>query len=176
MERAGPSKRSVPSVSLALLPTTRCRSLHRRVSRSFWRGKFGCAAAPAVNLEMLTALQQGLFEPLQTVEPKFLSMKTLLLLALASIKRVGDLHAFSVDNSCLQFGPADSQIILRPRPSYMPKVPTTPFRDQVVSLHALPPEADPAFALLCPVRALRYYVDRTQSFRTSDQLFVCHGG
>ncbi len=71
---------------------------------------------------VLTALQQGLFEPLQTVEPKFLSMKTLLLLALASIKRVGDLHAFSVDNSCLQLGPADSQIILRPRPGYMPKV------------------------------------------------------
>ncbi len=126
---------------------------------------------------VLRALQQGPFEPLQTVEPKFLSMKTLLLLALASIKRVGDLHAFSVDDLCLQFGPADSQIILRPRPGYVPKVPTTPFRDQVVSLQALPPEeADPALALLCPVRALRHYVDRTQSFRTSDQLFVCHGG
>ncbi len=126
---------------------------------------------------VLRALQQGPFEPLQTVEPKFLSMKTLLLFALASIKRVGDLRAFSVDDSCLQFGPADSQIILRPRPGYVPKVPTTPFRDQVVSLQALPPEeADPALALLCPVRALRHYVDRTQSFRTSDQLFVCHGG
>ncbi len=48
MERAGPSKWSVPAVSLVLLPTTRCRSLHRRVSRSFWRGRFGCVAAPAV--------------------------------------------------------------------------------------------------------------------------------
>ncbi len=104
-------------------------------------------------------------------------MKTLLLLALASIKSIGDLHTFSVDDSCLQFGPADSQIILRPQPDYVPKAPTTPFRDQVVSLQALPAEeADPALALLCPVRALRYYVDRTQSFRTSDQLFVFHGG
>ncbi len=138
----------------------------------------GPPSIPSWDLSLvLTALQQGPFEPLQTVEPKFLSMKTLLLLALASIKRVGDLHAFSVDDSCLQFGPADSQIILRPRPGYVPKVPTTPFRDQVVSLQALPPEeADPALALLCPVRALRHYVDRTQSFRTSDQLFVCHGG
>ncbi len=102
---------------------------------------------------VLRALQQGPFEPLQTVEPKFLSMKTLLLFALASIKRVGDLHAFSVDDSCLQFGPADSQIILRPRPGYVPKVPTTPFRDQVVSLQAMPPEeADPALALLVPSR------------------------
>ncbi len=48
MERAGPSKRSVSAVSLALLPTTRCRSLHRRVSQSFWRGRFSCVAAPAV--------------------------------------------------------------------------------------------------------------------------------
>ncbi len=60
------------------------------------------------------------------------------------------------------------------RPGYVPKVPTTPFRDQVVSLQALPPEeADPTLALLYAVRALRCYIDRTQSFRTSDQLFVC---
>ncbi len=59
----------------------------------------------------------------------------------------------------------------------MPKIPTTPFRDQVVKLQALPlKEADPAIALLCNVRALRIYVDRTQSFRTSDQLFACFGG
>ncbi len=31
-------------ICLALLPTIRCQSLHRRVSRSFWRGRFGCAA------------------------------------------------------------------------------------------------------------------------------------
>ncbi len=76
-------------------------------------------------------------------------MKTLLLLALTSIKRVGDLHAFSVDDSCLKFGSADSKIILRPRLGYEPKVPTSPFGDQVVSLRALPPEeGNPALALL----------------------------
>ena len=59
----------------------------------------------------------------------------------------------------------------------MRKVPTTPFRDQVVNLQVLPlEEADPALALLCPVRALRTYVDRTRCLRTSDQLFVCYGG
>ncbi len=126
---------------------------------------------------VLRALITAPFEPLQSVELKFLSMKTLLLPALASIKRVGDLQAFSVDDSCLQFGLADSSATLRPRPGYVPKVPTTPFRDQVVNLQALPPEeADPALALLCPVRALRQYTDRTQSFRTSEQLFVCYGG
>ncbi len=126
---------------------------------------------------VLTALKEEPFKPLQSVELKFLSLKTMLLTALASVKRVGDLQAFSVDDSCLEFGPADSHVVLRPRPGYVPKVPTTPFRDQVVNLQALPrEEADPAIALLCPVRALRVYVDRTQSFRTSDQLFVCFGG
>ncbi len=126
---------------------------------------------------VLSALRGAPFEPLQSVELKFLSLKTVLLSALATVKRVGDLQAFSVDDSCLEFGPADSHVVLRPRPGYAPKVPTMPFRDQVVNLQALPrEEADPAIALLCPVRALRIYVDHTQSFRTSDQLFVCFGG
>ncbi|KAL0150896.1 hypothetical protein M9458_053815, partial [Cirrhinus mrigala] len=128
----------------------------------------------------LSVALQGLrgppFEPLVSVELKFLSLKTALLTALASIKSLL-LQAFSVNEACLEFGPADSHVILRPRPGYVPKVPTIPFRDQVVNLQALPPEeADPALALLCPVCALRIYVDRTRSFRRSVQLFVCFGG
>ncbi len=126
---------------------------------------------------VLAGLQRGPFEPLDSVELKYLSAKTALLTALTSIKRVGDLQAFSVSEECLVFGPDYSHVVLRPRPGYVPKVPTTPFRDQVVNLQALPSEeADPALALLCPVRALRIYVDRTRSFRSSEQLFVCYGG
>ncbi|KAI2647506.1 ORF V: Enzymatic polyprotein [Labeo rohita] len=124
----------------------------------------------------LQGLREAPFEPLASVELKHLSLKTALLTALATIKRVGDLQAFSVDEACLEFWPGDSLVILRPRPGYVPKVPTTPFRDQVVNLQALCPEADPASALLCPVRALRIYVDRTRHFRHSEQLFVCFGG
>ncbi len=126
---------------------------------------------------VLAGLQRGPFEPLDSVELKFLSLKTALLTALTSIKRVGDLQAFSVSEECLVFGPVYSHVVLRPRPGYVPKVPTTPFRDQVVNLQALPSEeADPALALLCPVRALRIYVGRTRKVRSSEQLFVCHGG
>ncbi len=126
---------------------------------------------------VLAGLQRGPFEPLDSVELKFLSLKTALLTALTSIKRVRDLQAFSVSEECLVFGPVYSHVVLRLRPGYVPKVPTTPFRDQVVNLQALPSkEADPALALLCPVRALRIYVDRTRSVRSSKQLFVCHGG
>ncbi len=96
---------------------------------------------------MLRALQQGPFDPLQTVELKFLSDSAP---ACIGLHQEGKGPArISVGDSCLEFGPA--QVILRPRPGYVPKVPTTPFRDQVVSLQALPSEeADPALALLVP--------------------------
>ncbi|KAL0194499.1 hypothetical protein M9458_008071, partial [Cirrhinus mrigala] len=126
---------------------------------------------------VLQGLQQDPFEPLQSVELDALSFKTALLTALTSIKRVGDLQALSVNSSCLEFRPADSHVVLRPRPGYVPKVPTTPFRDQVVTLQALSSqEDDPNLTLLCPVRALRIYMERTQPFRRSEQLFVCYGG
>ncbi len=123
---------------------------------------------------VLTALKEEPFEPLQSVELKFFSLKTVLLNALASVKRVEDLQAFSVNDLCLEFGPGNSHVVLRPWPGCVPKVPTTHFRDQVVNLQALPrEEADPAIPLLCPVHP---FVDHTQSFRTSDQLYVCFGG
>ncbi|KAI2668937.1 ORF V: Enzymatic polyprotein [Labeo rohita] len=126
---------------------------------------------------VLQGLQRDPFEPLQSVEVDALSLKTVLLTALTSVKRVGDLQALSVNNACLEFGPADSHVVLRPRPGYVPKVPTTPFRDQVVTLQAISSqEDDPNLTLLCPVRALRIYLERTQPFRRSEQLFVCYGG
>ncbi len=117
------------------------------------------------------------FEPLQSVELKFLSMKTLLLTALASIKRVGDLQAFSVDESCLEFGPADSSATLRPRPGYVPKVPTTPFRDQVVNLQALPwrRQTQPWLRSVLYVHCDSTWIELGAS-GTSEQLFVCYGG
>ncbi len=99
---------------------------------------------------ILAGLQRDPFEPLDSVELKFLSAKTALLTALISNKRFRDLQAFSVSEECLVFRPAYSHVVLRPRPGFVSKVPTTPFRDQVVNLQALPSEeADPALAFLC---------------------------
>ncbi|KAL0199156.1 hypothetical protein M9458_007696, partial [Cirrhinus mrigala] len=126
---------------------------------------------------VLQGLQQDPFKPLQSVKLDALSLKTALLTALTSVKRVGDLQALSINSSCLEFGPANSHVVLRPRPGYVPKIPTTPFRDQVVTLQAISSqEDDPNLTLLCPVRALRIYLEQTQPFRRSEQLFVCYGG
>lgn len=54
------------------------------------------------------------FEPLSTADLWPLSLKTALLLALALVKRIGDLQALSVDASCLNFGPNDSKVDLKP--------------------------------------------------------------
>ncbi len=133
-----------------------------------------CGRMSMISLRSCLSFMKGLAPCLLR---QFLSLKTVLLTALTSIKLVGDLQAFSVSEEYLVFGPVYSHVVLRPRPGYVPKVPTMPFRDQVVNLQALPSEeADPALALLCPVRALRIYMDRTRSIRSSEQLFVCHGG
>ncbi len=63
---------------------------------------------------VLAGLQRGPFEPLDSVKLKFLSLKTALLTALTSIKRVGDLQAFSVSEECLVFGPVYSHVVLTP--------------------------------------------------------------
>ncbi len=71
---------------------------------------------PSWDLSILLAgLQRCPFEPLDSVELKFLSLKTALLTALTSIKRVGDLQAFSVSEECLVFGPVYSHVVLRPQ-------------------------------------------------------------
>ncbi|KAL0146633.1 hypothetical protein M9458_057973, partial [Cirrhinus mrigala] len=64
----------------------------------------------------LQGLREAPFELLVSVELKHLSLKTALLTTLAPIKRVGDLQAFSDDETCLEFGPGDSHVILGPRP------------------------------------------------------------
>ncbi len=125
---------------------------------------------------VLRALKGPPFEPLQSTNLRSLSLKTALLLALASVKRVGDLQALSIRPACLEFGPNDSKVVLKPRHGYVPKVLSTPFRAQVITLSALPPsEEDRELSLLCPVRALRIYFERSTPFRHTEQLFVSFG-
>ncbi|KAI2649139.1 Leucine--tRNA ligase [Labeo rohita] len=129
---------------------------------------------------VLDALTGPPFEPIQSVSLRALSLKTALLLALASVKRVGDLQALSIDDSCIEFGPGDCKLTLKPRKGYVPKVLSTPFKAQVITLSAFRPEtsAEPGTpdTLLCPVRAVRTYIERSREFRLLDQLFVCFGG
>ncbi len=97
------------------------------------------------------------------------------LLPLAPVKRIGDLQALSVNPVCLEFGPNDSKVILKPRLGYVPKVLSTPFRAQVITLSAFSHPTGSQGSLLCPVRALRIYIEHSASYRKSEQLYVGFG-
>lgn len=60
------------------------------------------------------------FELLEEVPEKFLSFKTFFLLAISSLKRIGDLQALSVSPSRLKFAPGMVKAFLHPRPGYVP--------------------------------------------------------
>ena len=135
---------------------------------------------PSWDLQLvLRALCRSPFEPVAQIPLKVLSMKTALLLALASAKRVGDLCALSVADSCLSIAGDASMATLRPNPTFVPKVVTSAYRSRVITLDgfSLPPHASEEERLhcLCPVRALACYVERTKGVRRSKQLLVCYG-
>ncbi|XP_066524949.1 uncharacterized protein [Hoplias malabaricus] len=117
------------------------------------------------------------FEPLEGVGLKFLSIKTALLWALTTAKRVGELQALAIRPSCLQFDPGYTKVHLHTNPVFVPKVIGSAYRCPTVELAAFHPPPfntveDQKLNCLCPVRALRQYIDRTAGFRRHDQLFV----
>lgn len=82
------------------------------------------------------------------------------------LKHLVDLLALSVGPTCLEFGPNDFKVILKPRHGYVPKVFSTPSRTQVITFSAVPPsEEDQELDLLCPFKALRIYIERCAPLR-----------
>ncbi|KAL0173812.1 hypothetical protein M9458_029780, partial [Cirrhinus mrigala] len=127
---------------------------------------------------VLEALCLPPFEPIEEISDRHLSIKTVLLLALSSLKRVGDLQALSVAPSFLDFAPGLSKAFLYPCADYIPKVPSSAPRPVVLQAFCPPPFRDPdqqKLNCMCPVRALDTYVHRAAGWRKSDQLFVCYG-
>ncbi len=99
-------------------------------------------AVPSWDLSVvLEGLVTATFEPLESASERILTLKVTLLLKLTSLKRVGDLQAFSSSEKCMDF--ALVKVTLRPRPGYVPKVLSKSFRSQVVTLHSFHP---PPFA------------------------------
>ena len=127
---------------------------------------------------VLDALCGPPFEPLARAELKWLSCKAAFLLAITSAKRVGELHALSVSDSCLRWNSDGSGVTLWPNIAFMPKVLSAAHLNQPIRLAQFipPPGETGRMELLCPVRALRAYVRATKRIRRSEQLFLCYGG
>ncbi|KAL0157275.1 hypothetical protein M9458_048521, partial [Cirrhinus mrigala] len=137
------------------------------------------ARVPPWNLAvMLEALCGSPFEPIKESSGHHLTIKTVLLLALTSLKRDRDLQALSVAPSYLDFAPSMAKAFLYPHPGYVPKVPSLAPRPVVLQAFCPPPFRDQdqqKLNCVCPVRALDRYVHSAAKWRRVDQLFICFG-
>ena len=122
---------------------------------------------PAWDVSLVIQSLTGVpYEPLQTCEECFLAQKTLFLLALASAKRIGELHALSYrvshtrDWGEVSFSYVTGFVAKTQDPSSLAP------RFEGFSVPALPNARNNRNGrLLCPVRAVRRYLDRTAAHR-----------
>ena len=70
---------------------------------------------------VLRGLCQPPFEPLETSDDRALSLKTVLLVALTTSKRVSDIHALSVEPDCMQFTDDGLSVRLKPHLRFVTK-------------------------------------------------------
>ena len=129
---------------------------------------------------VLMALTEHPWEPLHLCDLKMLTLKTAFLVAIASARRVSELQALCTDEVCYKFVTQDI-LQLRTNVAFMPKCKSEFHRAQSIVLKSFKPDAktthDKKLHKMCPVRALKYYRDRTKGFRednTSTQLFRAH--
>ena len=136
-------------------------------------------ASPTWDLgRVLSALEQGPFEPLESVSLQWMSLKVAFLLAITSAKRVGDLQALPVHKSRCRL-PDNMGVVLRQYPVFLPKVFTDFHLNQSMELHSLRPSQEAGKgqeeSTLCPFRAPKIHIQHTAAFRKTDQLFICFG-
>lgn len=118
---------------------------------------------------VLSGLLRPPFEPLSVAPLEALSWKTAFLLALASACRVSELHA--LDHATLVAAPGWTSVSLRTLPGFVAKNQQSlsgPLGVRSFTVPALAPTLSPDLSAdrgLCPVRALRLYLDRTRATR-----------
>ena len=126
---------------------------------------------------VLQSLTGAPYEPLQTCDECFLAQKTLFLLALASGKRIGELHALSYRVSHSR---GWAEVSFSFVPGFMAKTQDSSSlapRFEGFTVPALPnARKNRNGRMLCPVREVRCYLDRTAAHRpVCEQLFVTAG-
>ena len=107
---------------------------------------------------VLSALKLPPFEAATEVDLKFVSYKCCFLLALASGRRRSEIHALSVSDSCLRFNRDQPAVTLLT--SFLGKNQIPCKSSEPIFIPALP--SDSSSDLLCPIRILKIYLDRTR--------------
>lgn len=127
---------------------------------------------------VLQGLTMAPFEPIEEASLRFLTLKTILLVAVTSARRISELQALSIKEPfmrCLQ-----DRVVLRTDPAFLPKVASVFHRTQEIILPTFCPlpsgAGEEAFHTLDVRRCLLKYLERTKEIRKSSSLFVLMEG
>ena len=148
----------------------------KRLIQSFYKSRPKTSRhIPSWDLTLvLQALTKAPFEPLSLAEPKFLTWKTVFLIALASGRRRSEIHAFTFKGCSHSKG--WSKVILKTDPAFLAKNQLASEGASIFSEIEIPAltkclgQQDTEDRSLCPVRALRHYLSRTSDLRQGRSL------
>ena len=115
------------------------------------------------------------YEPLHKASKFHLTQKTVFLLAMATARRVSEIHAFSMDSGHLRFNQSDGSVSLRTQTGFLAKnqLPSVCPDDILVQNLARTIKFNDFHRLLCPVRALKRYLKVTEPiWKNRKRLFL----
>ena len=123
---------------------------------------------------VLKSLTKAPYEPLSEATLQAVTWKTVFLLGFATAKRRSELHALSSEDGFLRFN-ADGSVTLLSEPGFLAKTQlpsVAPVPINIPSLSAVCGDFD-IDRLLCPVRSLKFYLNKVKSLRgTRKRLFI----
>lgn len=118
---------------------------------------------------VLQSLCDSPFEPLSKASRLHVTMKTVFLLSLATAKRTSEIHAFASDSEHLRFNKVDGSVSLTFQTGFLAKnqIPLICPDPVLVPNLAKTCNRENKDRLLCPIRALKFYLKMTSSYRNS---------
>ena len=117
---------------------------------------------------VLSHMCKAPFEPLDKASLFHLSVKTVFLVTLATTRRVSEVHAFAIDSDHLRFSNLDGSLILRTQVGFLAKnqLPSrAPDSITIPKSSNFCRKSDNFNHMLCPVRAVKIYLNKTKSLR-----------
>ena len=157
------------SMRLGRLPSVRTWLAGLKKSKGIPR-----VIVPTWNLEVvLSALKRAPYHPVDQIDLKSLTLKTVFLVALTSARRASEIHALRSD---MRWG--DTSVSLHVDINFVPKIASHWHCNQPIELPAMAQDADPGLRSLCVRQALNAYIKATRLSRREKgvtQLFLCYG-
>lgn len=127
---------------------------------------------------VLQCLTKPPFEPIGEIPIKLLTYKTILLVAITSARRIGELQALSSKSPYMSI--LDDRIVIRPDPAFLPKVVSEFHRSQSVVLPSFcqnpKNQKEEEYHTLDVHRCVLKYLEAMAAWRIDSNLFISFSG